>query len=134
MQHVRITKSFSISASTTCILMISFELYAQSSGTLSVSGTANPWRAGGFILPDDPGGFGIGDVPPEITFPAGSSKKINISASGAWSCGLSAAGPSGGPCGPFPNVNVIGVGGISGVEISQMTLVGVFLDQNNPPN
>jgi hypothetical protein len=106
----------------------------QSSGTISVSATANPWRAGGFVLPEDPGGFGIGDVPPEITFPAGSSKKINISASGSWSCGLGTAGPSGGSCGAFPNVNVLGSGGISGILIQQMTLVGVFLNQNSPPN
>jgi hypothetical protein len=115
-------------------VFLCLEAYGQSSGTVSVPATANPWRAGGFVLPDDPGGFGIGDVPPEITFAAGLSTKITISAAGSWSCGLASAGPAGGLCGPFPNVNVFAIGGISGIQISQMTLVGVFLDSANPPN
>src|ERR1700739_3329 len=117
-----------------CLLLSFSYASGQTSGTLSVSATANPWRAGGFVLPDDPGGFGIGDVPPEITFAANSSAKITVSASGIWSCGLASAGPGGGPCGPFPNVNVIGIGGLTGIQTQQMTLVGVFLDSHNPPD
>jgi pimeloyl-ACP methyl ester carboxylesterase len=107
---------------------------AQNSGTLSVSATADLWRAGGFVLPVNPGNFGTGDVPPEIPLVAGANDSITISASGSWNCGLGFGGPGGSPCGPFPNVNVIGVGGISGIEVAAHTLSGVFLDDTNPPD
>jgi hypothetical protein len=82
----------------------------------------------------NPGGYGIGSVPPEITFTAGAGKKITITASGSWSCGLGSAGPAGGSCGAYPNVNILPFGGIGGFQGRQMSLIGIFLADANPPN
>jgi hypothetical protein len=82
----------------------------------------------------NPGGYGTGSVPPEIAFTAGPGKKITISASGTWSCGLGSAGPAGGSCGSYPNVNILPFGGIGGFQGRQLSLIGIFLDAANPPN
>ncbi len=114
-----------------------FGLAAQT--TIQVPATADPWQAGGYMIPPypySPGPLpGEGSVPPEIDFAAGPGRLITIAASGIWSCGNdSQAGPGGGICNPYTSVDVAPTGGISGILVSPMTLAGVFLDAVNPPN
>ncbi len=99
----------------------------QSTFSVVVQSTSNPW-SGGITSPPDPGGGGGGTAATSIALPKGTTSVSDISATGTISIGYSGFGSQGpaGLVGP-PIQRVQFVGGVSGISSATWApMVGVF--------
>jgi hypothetical protein len=104
-------------------------LGSAAAANLTVSATNDIYRAGGFNSGSD------GSTPPSVSFAAGGGVLVINSATGLWTCtGAATFGADGGSC-FTTGMGVTGVGNMSGIADTDINtfLVGIFLDDNNPP-